>query len=230
MRRILVVDDEARMASFVARALSADGFAVDTAHDGEGGLARVRTGCYDLVVLDLRLPVLDGVSVLRTIMEERPGQPVLVLSALAHPQARVRCLKLGAVDYVPKPFALAELLLRIRARLQERVGFPTVGYLRVGGVSLDLRRRTATAGAGEVNLSPREFLLLQHLMAEGGKVCSRQELLAEVWGYSFDPGTNIVDVYVRRLRRKLGDGVIETIRNVGYALEPAQCDGERLGT
>jgi two-component system, OmpR family, response regulator len=221
--RILVVDDEVRVATFVSRALSADGFFVDTAHDGERALTLARTRKYDLVVLDLRLPVVDGVSVLRKIMKDRPGQRVLVLSALSQPRVRVRCLELGAIDYLPKPFTLAEFLLRVRARIREAGSSHTAsGYLHAGRISLDLRRLTANVGEGEVILSPREFRLLYYLMTNDGQVCTREELLAEVWGYSFDPGTNIVDAYVRRLRTKLGGDVVETVRNVGYAVELGQ--------
>lgn len=219
MARVLLVDDERRIVSFVSRALSAEGFEVDSALDGIRGLELARTGRYELVVLDLLLPGQDGVSVLRNLMESRPDQRVLILSALSDVDSKVRCLQLGASDYLPKPFSLAELLARIRARLRQPASGPDERFLNVGSVRLDLMRRTADAGGGPVALSQREFLVLQHLMLKRGEVCSRQQLLADVWGYSFDPGSNVVDVCVGRLRAKLGPDVIETVRSVGYRIQ-----------
>jgi DNA-binding response OmpR family regulator len=219
MARVLLVDDEPRIVSFVSRALSAEGFQVDSALDGIRGLELARTGRYELVVLDLLLPGQDGVSVLQDLMEYRPDQRVLVLSALSDVSSKVRCLQLGASDYLPKPFSLAELLARVRARLRQPASGPDDRFLDVGGVRLDLVRRVADAGDGAVALSGREFLVLQHLMLKRGEVCSRQQLLADVWGYSFDPGSNVVDVCVGRLRAKLGPDVIETVRSVGYRIQ-----------
>lgn len=219
MARVLLVDDERRIVSFVSRALSAEGFEVDSALDGIRGLELARTGRYELVVLDLLLPGQDGVSVLRNLMESRPDQRVLVLSALSDVNSKVRCLQLGASDYLPKPFSLAELLARVRARLRQPASGPDERFLDVGSVRLDLMRRMADAGGGPVALSQREFLVLQHLMLKRGEVCSRQQLLADVWGYSFDPGSNVVDVCVGRLRAKLGPDVIETVRSVGYRIQ-----------
>jgi DNA-binding response OmpR family regulator len=216
MARVLVVEDEPRISGFVSRALSAEGFQVDAAPDGVRGLELARSGRYELVVLDLLLPGRDGVSVLRDLMEVRPEQRVLVLSALSDVERKVECLELGASDYIPKPFALAELIARIRARLRQPASGPEDRRLRLAGVTLDLMRRVADAGARPVALSEREFLLLRHLMLKGGEVCTRQRLLEEVWGYSFDPGSNIVDVCVGRLRSKLGPDTIETVRGVGY--------------
>ncbi|MGH2528156.1 MAG: response regulator transcription factor [Actinomycetota bacterium] len=219
MARVLLVDDERRIVSFVSRALSAEGFQVDSALDGIRGLELARTGRYELVVLDLLLPGQDGVSVLQHLMESRPDQRVLVLSALSDVNSKVRCLQLGASDYLPKPFSLAELLARVRARLRQPASGPDDRFLKAGGVRLDLVRRVADAGDGAVALSGREFLVLQHLMLKRGEVCSRQQLLADVWGYSFDPGSNVVDVCVGRLRAKLGPDVIETVRSVGYRIQ-----------
>jgi DNA-binding response OmpR family regulator len=214
--RVLVVDDEPRITSFVSRALTAEGLQVDAAPDGRRALELARTGRYALVVLDLLLPGVDGVSVLRELMQSRPEQRVLVLSALSDVESKVQCLELGASDYLPKPFSLAELVARVRARLRQPASGPGERYLRAGGVTLDLVRRVADAGAGEVALPEREFLLLRHLMMLGGDVCGRQRLLDEVWGYGFDPGSNVVDVCVGRLRARLGGDVIETVRGVGY--------------
>jgi DNA-binding response OmpR family regulator len=216
MARVLVVDDEPRITSFVSRALSAEGFQVDAAADGRRGLELARTGRYSLVVLDLLLPGMDGVSVLRDLMQSRPEQRVLVLSALSDVNSKVECLELGASDYLPKPFSLAELIARIRARLRQPASGPGERYLRLGGVTLDLVRRSAEAGNGDVALPEREFLLLRSLMVRGGDVCGRNRLLEEVWGYGFDPGSNVVDVCVGRLRSRLGADVIETVRGVGY--------------
>jgi two-component system OmpR family response regulator len=218
MARILVVDDESRITSFVSRALEAEGFGVDDAHDGGRALELVRSSPYELVVLDLLLPDIDGFSLLQKIVEARPEQRVLVLSAISDVDSRVRCLDLGASDYLPKPFALAELVARVRARVRQPPAPPTERFLRVGGITLDLLRRMADAGPGPVALSEREYLLLERLMRAEGEVCTRERLLADVWGYSFDPGSNVVEVYVGRLRSKLGPDLIETVRSVGYRL------------
>lgn len=221
MSRVLVVDDEPMIVGFVSRALSAEGFQVEGATDGARGLELAKSGGYELVVLDLLLPSIDGVTVLRELMESRPSQRVLVLSALSDVETKVRCLEFGASDYVSKPFSLAELVARIRARLRQPASSPDQRVLRLRGVSLDLTRRVASSGEGPVSLSEREFLLLEYLMRRDGDVCTRQRLLADVWGYSFDPGSNVVDVCVGRLRAKLGADVIETVRNVGYRFDAA---------
>jgi len=216
MPRILVIEDEPRIASFVSRALIAEGFQVDAAEEGAKALELARTGRYELVILDLLLPGMDGMQVLAGIMDRRPEQRVLVLSALSDVDAKVRCLELGASDYLAKPFALSELLARVRARLRQPPAPAPDRFLRVGPVALDMVRRVADAGHGPVNLSEREFAVLQFLMRRGGDPCSREQLLADVWGYTFDTSSNVVDVYVGRLRSKLGEDVIETVRNVGY--------------
>lgn len=221
MARILVIDDEPKIVSFVSRALASHGFSVDSATDGDQGLRSIRSGAYDLVVLDLMLPQRSGLAVLREAMQACPTQRVLVLSAVADVECKVRCLELGAVDYLSKPFSVAELTSRVRARLREQAAPPTSRQLRASGLVLDLDRRVAVAGERRIALSPREFVLLEYLMRNAGKACSRDELLERVWGYTFDPSTNVVDVYVARLRSKLGSRAIETIRNVGYCVEAA---------
>ena len=221
MARVLVIDDEPRIVSFVSRALSAEGFQVDGVHDGIRALEMASSGSYELIVLDLLLPHLDGMSVLQGLMETRPDQRVLVLSALSDVETKVRCLELGASDYLSKPFSLAELVARVRARLRQPSVAPHHRFLRNGPFTLDLSRRTVEMNGRSVTLSEREFLLLEHLMRQEGEVCSRQRLLADVWGYSFDPGSNVVDVCVGRLRSKLGGDVIETVRNVGYRFNAA---------
>ncbi len=216
-----MVDDEPRIVSFVSRALAAAGFQVDGALDGRRGLELARTGAYELVILDLLLPGIDGQTVLARLMEARPEQRVLVLSALSDVESKVRCLDLGASDYLAKPFSLEELVARVRARIRQPAPDPARRLLRAGRLTLDLLRWEADAGNGPVTLSRRELLLLQRLMMRPGEVCSRQTLLADVWGYSFDPGSNVVDVFVGRLRAKLGADVIETVRGVGYRVPPA---------
>ena len=216
MPQVLVVDDEPRIVDFVSRALAAEGLGVDSASDGDRGLQMARSGRYELVVLDLLMPGKDGVTVLEELMEARPDQRVLVLSALADVENKVRCLELGASDYLHKPFALIELVARVRARLRQPASGPGERFVECGGVTLDLLRRTADPGTGPVSLSEREFLLLRYLIHSRGAVSTREQLLFEVWGYSFDPGSNVVDVCVGRLRAKLGAGTIETVRNVGY--------------
>jgi DNA-binding response OmpR family regulator len=214
--RVLIIDDEPRIVDFVSRALAAEGFRVDSAPDGIRGFELARSGRYELVVLDLLLPGRDGVTVLRQLMDARPEQRVLVLSALADVRNKVECLELGASDYLPKPFAMAELVARIRARLRQATSGPDERYLRRGDITLDLVRRVADAGTGWVMLPEREFLMLRNLMLRAGDVCTRQRLLEEVWGFGFDPGSNVVDVCVGRVRAKLGPDVIETVRGVGY--------------
>ena len=216
MANVLVIEDEPRIGSFVSRALQNAGFGVETARDGVSGLELARSGRFALVILDLLLPGLGGLSVLGRIIESDPEQRVLVLSALGDVESKVRCFELGASDYLPKPFALAELLARVRARIRYPTAQPLDRFMRVGGVELDLVRRVADVGRGPVSLSQREFLLLQTLMLREGEVVPRQQLLSEVWGFSFHPGTNVVDVCIGRLRAKLGDDAIETVRGVGY--------------
>jgi DNA-binding response OmpR family regulator len=218
MSRVLVVDDEPRIVAFVTRALSAEGLEADGAYDGLRALELAVAGRYELVVLDLLLPDLDGLSVLQGMLRRHPGQQVLVLSALTDVATKVQALELGATDYLAKPFAVKELVARVRARLRQLEQKPAEQNTTLRAVSLDVVRRTADSGAGPVLLSEREFLLLQMLIKVGGQVCSREQLLSEVWGYYFDPASNVVDVVIGRLRSKLGAEVIETVRNVGYRI------------
>jgi len=214
--RILVVDGEPRTTLVLDRALTEYGHGVDSASDGPQALELAASGAYRLVLLDLALPGEDGMEVLRRMIAARPEQEVMVLSAQSEVETKVRCLDLGAVDYVTKPVSLAELLARVRRRL---AGTGSDRVLRAGPVTLDLQRRVVDIGGDPIPLTGREFLLLRHLMLQPGEVCARADLLSEVWGYSFDPGTNVVDVCVRRLRAKVGPERIETIRNVGYAFQ-----------
>ncbi len=215
---VLVIDDEERIVSFLTRALAANDFIAEGATDAGQGLALALGGSYDIVLLDLTMPGMDGFTVLARLIEQLPDQRVIVLSASCDVESTVRSLELGASDYVAKPFALAELMARMRARLRHEPGAPAVGHLKVNGLALDVQRREAHLGNGPVPLSNREFLLLQHLMLNEGDVCSREQLLAAVWGCMFDPGTNVVDVCVARVRSKLDPAVIQTVRNVGYCI------------
>ena len=216
MAHILVVDDEAKLVGFVCRALSAQGFSADGTTDGARALELIREADYDLLVLDLLMEGTDGVTVLERASKLRPDLPILVLSALSDVETKVRCFELGAADYMTKPFALAELRARISARLRPSAADSGEGVLTNNGFTLDLRRRVVETGGTTVRLSHKEFLLLQHLMRHQGEVFSRAELVEEVWGWTFDAGTNVVDVYVARLRAKLGSTAIVTVRNVGY--------------
>ena len=215
--RMLVVEDEARIGAFLARAFAAEGFIVDVVADGEQGLARALTGSYELVILDLLLPGLDGLDVLRRLHDQRSELPVLILSARSDLATKLRGFELGAVDYLAKPFSLEELIARTRVQMRRGVGGDTDTTLQVGRLALDVTRRQARAGDVIADLPDREFRLLHFLMLHPGEVISRQRLLSEVWGFDFDPRSNVVDVCVRRLRRALGpDAQIETVRNVGY--------------
>jgi two-component system copper resistance phosphate regulon response regulator CusR len=216
--RILLIDDEQRILNFVRRGLQAEGMTVDPARDGEEGLRLALSRSYDLIILDLVMPGLDGHTVLQRILEHKPTQAVLVLSALSDLASKVSSLELGADDYISKPFSLEELLARVRARLRSasRSG-PT--SLSGGSISLDMIHREADAGLGPVALSEREFLLLVELVRNAGTTMSKERLLSSVWGYHFDPGSNVVDVYVRRVRAKLGSEAIRTVRGVGYRVD-----------
>jgi DNA-binding response OmpR family regulator len=217
--KILVIEDEVRILSFLARGLEAEGYRVEGASDGRDGLVRAVQEEWDLVLLDLMLPGLDGLDVLDTLHRRRPKLPVLILSARADLPTKLRGFDLGASDYVSKPVALDELLARVRVQL--RRSHPDDGgtSLRTGSLVLDLARRQASLGDVVCDLSDREFRLLHHLVLHAGEVISRERLLAEVWGYTFDPGSNVVEVCVRRLRKKLGpEAPIETVRHAGYRL------------
>jgi two-component system, OmpR family, response regulator len=218
--RILIVEDEARIESFLRRALTSCGFEVQSVVDCEAALDACGRQPFDLVLLDLLLPGLDGFAFLERIYDVRPDQEVLVLSALSDVESKVRCFELGAADYVTKPFVLAELIARIRTRVRHGKAVLGTRFLNGGSVTLDLHRRSAMTNGKRIELSSREFLLLEYMMRKED-VCSREELLASVWGFTFDPGTNVVDVYVRRLRSKIGDDQIETVRNVGYCYATA---------
>ena len=215
--RILVVEDEARIGAFLARAFETEGFKVDLARDGEQALMLVSRCSYELVILDILLPGRDGLEVLSELHRERPDLPVLILSARADLATKLRGFELGAVDYIAKPFSLDELLARTRVQLRRANTSDDGSILRARSLALDVTRRQARVGDVVADLSDREFRVLHFLMLHVGQVVSRERLLSEVWGYDFDPRSNVVDVCVRRLRRQLGpDAPIETVRNAGY--------------
>lgn len=217
--RILLIDDEPGIRNFVARGLRREGFTVDLAADGESGLKAALGPPYDLIILDLLLPGSNGTDLLRQVIRQNPAQPVIVLSALTDTSSKVQSFELGAGDYLAKPFSIEELLARVRARLRDARSHPT--RLAVGSLSLDLITRNAQGEFGRVQLAEREFLLLRELMSCAGETVSKERILASVWGYRFDPGSNVVDVYIRRLRAKIGGEAIKTVRGEGYRFDTA---------
>ena len=220
MSRVLIAEDEPRIAAFVEKGLRANGFVTSIVGDGLSALDRARSGEFDIVILDIGMPVLDGFAVLRALRAERCTVPVIVLTARDSVQDTVAGLEGGADDYMPKPFRFEELLARVRLRLAgTREGEITV--LTVGGLSLDLRTRRASVEGRTIDLSAREFALAETFLRHPGQVLAREQLLSHVWGYDFDPGSNVVDVYVRYLRKKLGADRIETVRGMGYRLTAA---------
>ena len=218
MTRILIAEDEPRISSFIEKGLSANGFAVTVVADGRSAYEYATTGGFDLLVLDIGLPGIDGFEVLRKLRADGNSIPVVVLTARDSVQDTVAGLEGGADDYMPKPFRFEELLARVRRRLNtERA--PETTVLSCGGLQLDLRTRRARVDGRDVELSAREFALAETFLRHPGQVLSREQLLSHVWGYDFDPGSNVVDVYVRYLRRKLGAERFVTLRRMGYRLD-----------
>jgi two-component system copper resistance phosphate regulon response regulator CusR len=215
--RILIAEDEHRIASLLEKGLRSNGFATTIVADGHAAAAAARDGEFDLVILDLGLPGQDGLDVLAAIRRRGERLPVIVLTAREAVPDRVAGLEGGADDYVTKPFSFEELLARIRVRLRD-AGSKEPTLLRAGDLVLDLRTRRASVGYRPVELTAREYSLLEVFLRHPDHVLSREQLLNHVWGYDYDPGSNIVEVYVRYLRRKLGDDVIETVRGMGYRL------------
>lgn len=220
---ILVVEDERRLVHVIRKVLEEEGHTVDVAHDGEDGLALAMDGSHDVIVLDVLLPGIDGFQVCRSLRGSRVDTPVLLLTALDAVEDRVRGLDAGADDYLPKPFAFQELLARLRALGRRRVQVREPDRLRAADLVLDLGRRRAERNGEIIELSPKEFALLEFLMRNEGRVVTRTQILDHVWGYEYSPDSNLVDVYVTYLRRKVDRGhdrkLIRTVRGSGYALE-----------
>ena len=216
--RVLVIDDEPGVLRFVSRALRAEGVEVETADVGAVGLQMALSQAYRLVILDLVMPGVDGMTILKRLLHTRPDQAVLVLSCLTDTRTKVQALDQGAADFLGKPFALNELLARVRARMRMSPVREGV-LLRASEFVLDTVRHEVTTRTGTVLLTRRESALLGELIQHAGQSVSKQRLLAEVWGYDFDPETNVVDVYVRRIRQKLGAGAISTVRGVCYGVD-----------
>ena len=218
MSRILIAEDETRIASFLEKGLRANGFTTDVVADGEDALRLARSGKFDLLILDIGLPGKDGFEVLRELRKSDHRLPVVILTARDSVGDTVAGLEGGADDYIPKPFRFEELLARVRVRLRgERAAEPTV--LKVGETVLDLRTRQVIVDGKALDLSAREFALAELFFRHPGQVLSREQLLSHVWGYDFDPGSNIVDVYVGYLRKKVGKERIASIRGMGYRLQ-----------
>jgi two-component system response regulator QseB len=216
MSRILIAEDEGRLAAFLEKGLRAGGYTTTVASDGAAASVLARDEDFDLMVLDLGLPVKDGVEVLRELRRSGQRLPVIILTARGDPDERVAGLEAGADDYIGKPFHFEELLARVRVRLRDDKRSVGENQLSVGELELDLRTRWASLHGEKVELSAREFELLRTFLEHPNQVLSREQLLAHVWGYDYDPGSNVVDVYVGYLRRKLGSNRFETVRGVGY--------------
>ena len=219
---VLVVEDERRLAQLVRRVLEEEGHTVDVAHDGEEGLQMALEGTHDVIVLDIMLPMINGLDVCKSLRSNRMDTPVLLLTALDGVDDRVKGLDAGADDYLPKPFAFQELMARLRALSRRRVQPRDPQELTVDDLTLDLRRRRAQRDGRQIELSPKEFSLLEFLMRNQGRVVTRTQILDHLWGYDFATDSNLVDVYVAYLRRKVDKGndakLIRTVRGVGYAL------------
>lgn len=218
MSRILIAEDEQRIAAFVEHGLRAEGFTTTVVGDGASAYDYASSGSFDLLVLDIGLPLMDGFTVLRRLRADANRIPVVILTARSSVEDTVLGLDGGADDYLAKPFRFEELVARVRRRLRKD-HTPELGTLQYGGLSLDLRTRQATAGGTTVDLSAREFALAEVFLRNPGQVLTREQLLSHVWGYDFEPGSNVVDVFVRHLRRKLGPERFTTLRGMGYRLE-----------
>jgi len=222
--KILIIEDEKKIASLLRKGLEAQGFVVEVANNGDDGYAMATTRPYDALVLDIMLPGRDGLSILRNLRERKIPLPVILLSARSELNERLEGLNLGADDYLAKPFHIQELIARLHA-ITRRASGAGQSILAVEDLTMNLLTREVTRGGKAVSLTAREFSLLEHLMRSPGRVLTRVEICERVWDYNFDPGTNLVEVYVQRLRKKVdGDSaskLIETIRGVGYRIKPA---------
>jgi len=221
--RILVVEDDKKIASFVVKGLKESGYAVDHSADGENGLVMAQTIAYDVAIVDLMLPKLDGLSLIQQLRARGKRMPVLILSAKASVDDRVKGLQAGGDDYLTKPFAFSELLARVQALIRRATQTAEPTRLVVGDLTLDLLTREVRRGGEQVELQPREFALLEYLMRNAGRTVTKTMILEHIFDYSFDPQTNVVDVLVHRLRSKVDEdrAMLHTIRGVGYVLRPA---------
>ncbi len=221
--RILVVEDDLKIAKFLTEGLQQAGYVVDNAADGETGLHMATTESYDAAVIDIMLPKLDGLSLIEQLRHQNIHTPVIILSARQSVNDRVRGLQTGSDDYLTKPFAFTELLARVQALIRRGATPVRASRMTVGDLTLDLLSREVTRSGKRIDLNPREFTLLEYLMRNAGRVVSKTMILDQVWGYHFDPQTNVVDVLVCRLRNKIDKGFSEkmthTIRGVGYVLK-----------
>ena len=230
--RILIIEDETKLAQFLRKGFEAESMAVDTAGDGEEGSVLAQQDLYDAIVLDLMLPKKDGIEVLKEIRKAGVATPVLILSALGEVDDRVKGLNLGADDYLPKPFAFAEVLARIRALVRRQAaGTDRTSVLSIADLRVDLIKRVVTRGGRDIELTNKEFQLLEYLVRNKNRVLSRVLIIERIWDMHFDGGTNIVDVVINRLRRKIDDEaevqLIHTVRGVGYVLrEPPHASPE----
>jgi len=220
--RILFVEDDPRAREYIQKGLEENGFVADTAADGEEGLERALAEAYELVILDVMLPGRDGLSVLQAMREQGVDTPVLFLSARGEASDRIRGLNLGADDYLSKPFAFAELLARIRAVARRRLAEPMDGRLQVEDLVLDTRRHVVERAGRPVELTPKEFVLLEYLMRNADQVVSRAMITEKVWGHNFDSYSNLIDVHINHLRKKMDRGrdpkLIHTVKGIGYYL------------
>jgi len=218
-----MVEDDATIADFVAKGLTEAGYAVDVAADGERGVELATSGHYDVAIVDLMLPRLDGLTLIDRVRARGIRTPVLILSARRSVDDRVKGLQAGGDDYLTKPFAFAELLARLQALIRRSTGQIEPTRLSLGDLSLELLSRRAERGGHAIELRPREFSLLEYLMRNQGRVLTKTMILSHVWGYNFDPGTNVVDVLVSRLREKIDRDyepkLLHTVRGVGYVLK-----------
>jgi two-component system, OmpR family, copper resistance phosphate regulon response regulator CusR len=226
MNRVLIVEDEPRISSFIEKGLTANGFTTSVTESGNDALILSRSGSFDLIILDIGLPDRDGFDVLRDLRVHNKSLPVIILTARDGVPEKVQGLEGGADDYVTKPFSFEELLARVRVRLRaDRVPEQTV--LKAGDATLDLRTRRVLVSGRDIELTAREFVLAETFFRHPGQVLSREQLLSHVWGYDYDPGSNIVDVYVGYLRKKIGDDRIKTLRGMGYRLDDVGAVQER---
>jgi two-component system, OmpR family, copper resistance phosphate regulon response regulator CusR len=218
VKRILIIEDEVRITSFLEKGLGSSGYTTSVAATGADGLAMAQTGEFDLVILDIGLPDIDGFAVLEVLRKRDRALPVIILTARDAVADTVHGLEGGADDYVTKPFRFEELLARVKARLRKDRA-PELTVLEVGTAKLNLKTRRVSHGDATIELSAREFALAELFFRHPGQVLTREQLLSNVWGYDYDPGSNIVDVYVGYLRKKIGDDLIKTVRGMGYRLE-----------